>query len=60
MRRWQAAAHKPGTPLTVHGSDGDAISGLFDGLDATGALRLRLPDGTAQVIHAGDVMLEEG
>ena len=60
MRRWLAAAHKPGTPLSVHGSEGDKVSGLFDGLDATGALRLRLPDGTVQVIHAGDVILEEG
>lgn len=59
MRRWQTAAHKLGTPLSVHGSDGDTVSGQFDGLDATGALRLRLPDGTVQVIHAGDVMLEE-
>ncbi|WAT18456.1 biotin--[acetyl-CoA-carboxylase] ligase [Aurantiacibacter sp. MUD11] len=60
MRRWQAAAHKPGTPLGVHGREGEQLSGTFDGLDAAGALRLKLPDGTVQVIHAGDVMLEDG
>lgn len=60
MRRWQAAAHKPGTPMSVHGSHGERVSGLFDGLEPTGALRLRLPDDTVQVIHAGDVTLEEG
>lgn len=60
IRRWLAAAHKPGTPLAVHGSDGERVSGTFDGLDATGALRLRLPDGSTNVVHAGDVMLEDG
>ncbi|MCB2067988.1 MAG: biotin--[acetyl-CoA-carboxylase] ligase [Erythrobacter sp.] len=59
MRRWQAAAHKPGTPLRVHGGKGEEIAGTYDGLDATGALRLRQPDGTTTVIHAGDVMLED-
>lgn len=51
-RQWLAAAHPPGTPLST--SEGD---GLFDGLDAAGALRLRLADGTMRVIHAGDVFL---
>ena len=49
---WLAAAHPIGTALST--SEGD---GLFDGLDATGALRLRLADGTMRVIHAGDVFL---
>jgi BirA family biotin operon repressor/biotin-[acetyl-CoA-carboxylase] ligase len=49
---WLAAAHPVGTALAT--SEGE---GLFDGLDETGALRLRLPDGTARVIHAGDVFL---
>ena len=34
-----------------------AREGAFDGLDETGALRLRLADGTLRVIHAGDVFL---
>ncbi|HEX8643277.1 MAG TPA: biotin--[acetyl-CoA-carboxylase] ligase [Allosphingosinicella sp.] len=54
---WLAAAHPPGTALSTHTASGAWIEGLFDGLDETGALRLRLADGTMQVIHAGDVFL---
>jgi BirA family biotin operon repressor/biotin-[acetyl-CoA-carboxylase] ligase len=50
--RWLAAAHPIGTALSTSAGDG-----LFDGLDGTGALRLRLADGTHRVIHAGDVFL---
>lgn len=49
---WLAAAHPIGTALT----SGDA-QGAFDGLDETGALRLRLADGGLRVIHAGDIFL---
>jgi BirA family biotin operon repressor/biotin-[acetyl-CoA-carboxylase] ligase len=49
---WLAAAHPPGTPLVTR----DA-SGTFDGLDTSGALRLRLEDGSLRVVHAGDVFL---
>jgi BirA family biotin operon repressor/biotin-[acetyl-CoA-carboxylase] ligase len=49
---WLAAAHPAGTALAT--SEGE---GLFDGLDESGALRLRLADGTPRVIHAGDVFL---
>ena len=49
---WLAAAHPIGTALST-----GAGEGLFDGLDETGALRLRLADGTSHVIHAGDVFL---
>lgn len=54
---WLAAAHPRGTALTTHSGSGVRIEGLFDGLDESGALRLRLADGTCQVIHAGDVFL---
>lgn len=54
---WLAAAHPVGTALSTHASDGAAVEGLFDGLDASGALRLRLADGNVQTIHAGDVFL---
>ena len=50
--RWLAAAHPVGTALST--SEGE---GLFDGLDESGALRLRLADGRTRVIHAGDVFL---
>jgi BirA family transcriptional regulator, biotin operon repressor / biotin---[acetyl-CoA-carboxylase] ligase len=56
-QRWLARAHPPGTALTVRLPDGAAEQGLFDGLDADGALILRLAEGARRVIHAGDVFL---
>ena len=50
--RWLAAAHPLGTPLATADAEG-----LFDGLDESGALRLRLAGGGLRVIHAGDVFL---
>jgi BirA family biotin operon repressor/biotin-[acetyl-CoA-carboxylase] ligase len=50
--RWLAAAHPHGTSLST-----PAGEGLFEGVDETGALRLRLAAGTVRVIHAGDVFL---
>ena len=41
----------------MHGADGARVDGTFDGLEPDGALRLRLADGSARVIHAGDVTL---
>ncbi len=55
--RWLARAHAPGTALTVRLPDGSALEGIFERLDNDGALILRLADGTARVIHAGDVFL---
>lgn len=49
---WLAAAHPIGAALTASGA-----RGTFDGLDETGALRLRLEDGGLRIIHAGDVFL---
>jgi BirA family biotin operon repressor/biotin-[acetyl-CoA-carboxylase] ligase len=57
LSRWLAAAHPLGSALTVHSADGSQVSGAFDGLEADGALRLRLADGSARVIHAGDVIV---
>lgn len=54
---WLAAAHPLGTALATHGMAGEPIAGTFDGLDATGACRLRLADGNVRLIHAGDVFL---
>jgi BirA family biotin operon repressor/biotin-[acetyl-CoA-carboxylase] ligase len=58
LRRWQAAAHRPGTSLTVHDEKGHSLRGTYEGLAPDGALLLRLADGSTRVIHAGDVMLE--
>jgi len=49
---WLAAAHPIGTALVT----GEA-RGLFDGLDESGALRLRLAGGGLRIVHAGDVFL---
>lgn len=55
--RWLERAHPPGTALTARLPDGSAIDGLFAGLDADGALILRLADGATRVIHAADIFL---
>jgi len=52
LAAWRDAAHPPGTPLSTPEGDG-----LFDGLDESGALRLRLADGVVRIIHAGDIFL---
>jgi BirA family biotin operon repressor/biotin-[acetyl-CoA-carboxylase] ligase len=57
VARWGERAHPPGTPLIARLPDGEAVEGAFDGLDAQGALTLRLADGERRVIHAGDVFL---
>jgi BirA family biotin operon repressor/biotin-[acetyl-CoA-carboxylase] ligase len=54
---WLAAAHPRGTALSTHTAGGAWVEGLFEGLDESGALRLRLADGSSRVIHAGDVFL---
>ena len=54
---WLAVAHPVGTALTVRLPDGGIENGLFDGLDADGALLLRLASGRTHVIHAADVFL---
>jgi BirA family transcriptional regulator, biotin operon repressor / biotin---[acetyl-CoA-carboxylase] ligase len=56
-RAWLAAAHPLGTALSAQPGEGARIEGLFDGLDADCALRLRLSDGIIRIIHAGDVFL---
>lgn len=54
-QRWLERAHPIGTALSVRLPGQEPIDGLFDGLEPDGALRLRLPSGEVQVIHAGDV-----
>lgn len=49
---WLAAAHPLGTLLSTSVGEG-----RFEGLDETGALRLRTHDGALRTIHAGDVFL---
>ncbi|HRL24676.1 MAG TPA: biotin--[acetyl-CoA-carboxylase] ligase, partial [Brevundimonas diminuta] len=37
----------------------ETLSGIADGVEADGALRLKLPDGSLRVISAGDVFFGE-
>jgi BirA family biotin operon repressor/biotin-[acetyl-CoA-carboxylase] ligase len=54
---WLARAHPVGTLFGVnHASEGKLI-GAYAGLDADGAVLLRLADGAVRAIHAGDVEL---
>ncbi len=55
---WLARAHPVGTPLQVHDGPRGQVAGLFEGLEADGALRLRRADGTVEVVRAGDVTLD--
>ncbi|WP_206364148.1 biotin--[acetyl-CoA-carboxylase] ligase [Sphingomonas sp. UV9] len=55
--RWIDCAHPAGTALTARLPDGNGIDGLFVGLDADGALILRVASGERRVIHAADVFL---
>jgi BirA family biotin operon repressor/biotin-[acetyl-CoA-carboxylase] ligase len=56
VRRWLAAAHPEGTALSIDTPEG-ALDGSFAGLDAGGALRLRLASGAVRVVHSGEVRL---
>lgn len=60
IRRWQIAAHPPGTALKVGEPGEQPLEGTFAGLTGDGALQLRLADGTTRVIHAGEVRLAGG
>lgn len=54
--RWMERSHPIGTPLLARTADGIETAGLFDGLDASGALRLITAE-RLRIIAAGDVFL---
>lgn len=56
-RAWMTRAHAVGTRLEVHSGPDEHIAGRFEGIDADGAMRLRLEDGSISTIRAGDVTL---
>jgi BirA family biotin operon repressor/biotin-[acetyl-CoA-carboxylase] ligase len=55
---WTARAHGLGEPCVAR-LPGRNVHGVAEGLDADGALRLRLADGAVERITAGDVFFEE-
>jgi BirA family biotin operon repressor/biotin-[acetyl-CoA-carboxylase] ligase len=54
LAAWTARAVGMGGPCTAR-LDHETVEGIAEGLDADGALRLRLPDGALRRITAGDV-----
>ena len=56
-RAWLARAHPVGTRLTVHTGVGESVTGVFEGIEPDGALRLRRDDGEIDIVRAGDVEL---
>lgn len=54
---WLLNAHPPGTPMRIAQPNGTVIEGRFETLDLQGALILRLANGDARAIHAGDIHL---
>jgi BirA family biotin operon repressor/biotin-[acetyl-CoA-carboxylase] ligase len=56
VSRWTAAGHPLGTPLQAE-DQGELLEGIFAGVTETGALQLRLADGTLRAIHAGEVRI---
>jgi BirA family biotin operon repressor/biotin-[acetyl-CoA-carboxylase] ligase len=54
---WLTRAHPVGTPLIVHSTADDIVSGRFDGIEPDGALRLRTDDDALEIVRAGDISL---
>jgi BirA family biotin operon repressor/biotin-[acetyl-CoA-carboxylase] ligase len=54
---WTERAYGLGHPCIAR-LPTETVSGVAEGLDADGALRLRLPDGSERRINAGDVFFE--
>ena len=54
---WTERAYGLGQPCIAR-LPNETVSGIAEGLDADGALRLRLPDGSERRINAGDVFFE--
>jgi BirA family biotin operon repressor/biotin-[acetyl-CoA-carboxylase] ligase len=55
---WLARAHPVGTTLTVNSGANETVTGAFDGIDPDGALRLKVGDGTIEIVRAGDVLVQ--
>jgi BirA family biotin operon repressor/biotin-[acetyl-CoA-carboxylase] ligase len=57
-RAWLARAHPVGTELRVHSDATVKLHGRFDGIEPDGTLRLRLPNGSIEMVRAGDVTFD--
>jgi len=54
LTRWRQVAQNFGKPITAR-LEAQELHGIFEDIDASGALILRAEDGTRQVISAADV-----
>jgi len=59
LTAWSARSTGIPGPCVAHLGD-RTVEGYAEGLDSTGALRLRLPNGAERLISAGDVFFGEG
>lgn len=57
QKDWMKAAHPKGTPMRARLMT-ETLHGTFAGLDNDGACQVKLPDGSARSITAGDVFFE--
>ncbi len=55
IARWTERAHPQGTMLTMTEGADAGLTGAFAGLDPSGALRLRLDNGSLHLVTAGEV-----
>jgi len=55
VERWSARDVTRGLRVDVH-IGRERVEGIAEGIDATGALRLRTDDGTVRVVTAGDIV----
>jgi BirA family biotin operon repressor/biotin-[acetyl-CoA-carboxylase] ligase len=53
---WMSRTAGIGKPVRVKVDEGE-LAGMFEGIDETGRLVLRLPDGTMRTVAAGDVFM---
>ena len=56
---WTERAHGLGAPCVVR-LDRETLEGVAEGLDESGALRLRMANGGFRLVTAGDVFFEGG
>jgi BirA family biotin operon repressor/biotin-[acetyl-CoA-carboxylase] ligase len=59
LREWRALNMTVGNRVTVSGA-GEALEGVAQGIDNEGRLIVRLDDGSARTVAAGDVSILKG
>lgn len=60
IQAWNERLAFKGELVYLSNSGGDAFSGILEGIDSDGKLRLRLSDGAEKLVSVGDVHLRPG